>query len=108
VLQYESGQFRPEYLWRVPSPARRRTLELREKVFGTGRRLPQGAHGAHGRFNRLQWTLTVDEGHVVGHPSLKATWLLRFFTGWGASAAILKKRSEPRIGAGTPRITDGL
>ena len=22
-----------------------------------GRRLPPGAHGAHGRFNRLQWTL---------------------------------------------------
>lgn len=31
---------------------------LREKVFGTGgRRLPEGVHGAHGPFNRLQWTL---------------------------------------------------
>jgi len=31
---------------------------LREKVFGTGgRRLPAGVHGAHGPFNRLQWTL---------------------------------------------------
>jgi len=57
ALQYESGQFRPEYLSRIASPARRRTFELREKVFGTGRRLPQGARGAHGRFNRLQWTL---------------------------------------------------
>jgi len=64
ALQYESGQFRPDYLWRVASPARRKTLELREKVFGTGRRLPQGASGAHGRFNRLQWTLD-GEGRLV-------------------------------------------
>jgi len=142
ALQYESGQFRPEYLWRVASPARRRTLELREKVFGTGRRLPQGASGAHGRFNRLQWTLDgegrlvdslgrdeseveeeaalgdllgflegveeEDEEDVVEHPSLKPTWLLRFFTSWGArwgaSAAILKKHDDPPVTPATPQI----
>lgn len=135
ALQYESGQFRPEYLWRVASPARRKTLELREKMFGTGRRLPQGANGAHGRFNRLQWTLDgegrlvdslgrdepeveeeaalgglvefpegveeEDEEDVVQHPSLKPTWLLRFFTSWGArwgaSAVMLKKNDDPPI-----------
>jgi hypothetical protein len=142
ALQYESGQFRPEYLWRVASPARRRTLELREKVFGTGRRLPQGASGAHGRFNRLQWTLDgegrlvdslgrdeseveeetalgdlveflggvdeEDEEDVVENPRLKPTWLLRFFTSWGArwgaSAAILKKCDDPPTAPATPRM----
>lgn len=64
ALQYESSQFRPEHLWRVAEPARRRTLELREKVFGTGRRLPQGVSGAHGQFNRIQWTLD-GEGRLV-------------------------------------------
>ena len=141
ALQYESGQFRPEYLWRIASPARRRTLELREKVFGTGRRLPQGASGAHGRFNRLQWTLDgegrlvdslgrdeseveeeaalrdslgflegveeEDEEDAVEHPSLKPTWLLRFFTSWGArwgaSAAILKKNDDPQVTPATPQ-----
>jgi len=125
----------------IASPARRRTLELREKVFGTGRRLPQGASGAHGRFNRLQWTLDgegrlvdsvgrdeseveeeaalgdlvevlegmeeEDEEDVVEHPSLKPTWLLRFFTNWvarwGASAAILKKNDDPPIVPTTPQ-----
>lgn len=142
ALQYESGQFRPEYLWRVASPARRRALELREKVFGTGRRLPQGVSGSHGRFNRLQWTLDgegrlvdslgrdeseveeeaalgdllgflegaeeEDEGDVVEHPSLKPTWLLKFFTNWvarwGASAAILKKHDDPPITPATPQM----
>ena len=144
ALQYESGQFRPEYLWKIASPARRRTLELREKVFGTGRRLPQGVSGAHGRFNRLQWTLDgggrlvdslgrdeseveeeatlgdlvefldgvegEDEEDVVRHPSLKPTWLLRFFTSWGArwgaSAAILmpQKNDDPPTTPATPRL----
>jgi len=149
ALQYESGQFRPEYLWRIASPARRRTLELREKVFGTGRRLPQGVNGAHGRFNRLQWTLDgegrlvdslgrdeseveeeaalgdlveflegteeEDEEDVVEHPSLKPTWLLKFFTSWvarwGASAAILKKSDDPPIIPATPQtggVTPGV
>lgn len=141
ALEYESGQFRPEYLWKVASPARRKTVELREKVFGTGRRLPQGVSGAHGRFNRLQWTLNgegrlvdslgmeeseveeeaalgdlvkflerveeEDEEDVVRHPSLKPTWLLRFFTSWGArwgaSAAILKKNDDPPITPATPQ-----
>lgn len=141
ALQYESGQFHPEYLWRVAEPARRKTLELREKVFGTGRRLPQGVSGAHGQFNRLQWTLDgkgrlvdsfgrdeseveeevalghlaeilegveeEDEEDVVQHPSLKPTWLLRFFTSWGArwgaSAAISKKNDDTLVGPATPQ-----
>lgn len=44
-------------LWNLANPPRRKVLEVREKVFGTGRRLPQGVSGAHGRFNRLQRTL---------------------------------------------------
>ena len=141
ALQYESGQFRPEYLWRVADPARRKTLELREKVFGTGRRLAQGVSGAHGQFNRLQWTLDgkgrlvdsfgrdeseveeeatlghlaefpggvedEDEEDVVEHPSLKPTWLLKFFTSWGArwgaSTAILKKSDDPPVTSVTPQ-----
>lgn len=144
ALEYESGQFRPDYLWKVASPTRRRTLELREKVFGTGRRLPQGASGAYGRFNRLQWTLDgegrlvdslgrdeaeveeevalgdlveflegtedEDEEDVVQHPGLKPTWLLRFFTSWGArwgaSGAILKKNDDPPVTSpATPQMT---
>lgn len=142
ALQYESSQFRPEYLWRVAEPARRRTFELREKVFGTGRKLPQGVSGAHGQFNRLQWTLDgqgrlvdsfgrddseveeeaalgdlvdlvegfeeEDEEDAVQHPGLKPTWLLKFFTSWGArwgaSAAILKKNDDITVAPATPRI----
>jgi hypothetical protein len=58
TLRYESEQFRVPDLWHIATPPRQKVLELREKVFGTGgRRLPPGVHGAHGRFNRLQWTL---------------------------------------------------
>jgi len=58
TLLYESAQFRLPELWRAVSPPRRRVLDLRDKAFGTGgRRLPTSVHGAHGRFNRLQWTL---------------------------------------------------
>lgn len=102
-------------LWHIATPPRQKVLELREKVFGTGgRRLPPGVHGAHGRFNRLQWTLdgqerlvdylgrteseaeeesSVDpnsmftmppEEDLVEHPGIKPMWLLRFFTSWGA------------------------
>ena len=143
ALQYESAQFGPEYLWRIAEPARRRTLELREKVFGTGRRLPQGVSGAHGQFNRLQWTLDgqgrlvdsfgrdeseveeeaalgdlvkflegtewEDEEDVVQNPSLKPTWLLRFFTSWGArwgaGAAVLKKCDDVPTAQATPMAT---
>jgi len=46
----------------MASPPRQKVLAFREKVFGTGgRRLPAGVHGAHGRFNRLQWTLDGQE-----------------------------------------------
>lgn len=58
TLVYEAEQFRVPDLWHMASPPRQKVLTLREKVFGTGgRRLPTGVHGAHGRFNRLQWTL---------------------------------------------------
>jgi len=97
--------------------------------------------GAHGRFNRLQWTLDgegrlvdslgrdeseveeeaalgdlieflegtedEDEEDVVENPSLKPTWLLKFFTNWvarwGASAAILKKNDDPQTTPATPQ-----
>ncbi|KAF9009063.1 hypothetical protein BDQ17DRAFT_1422232 [Cyathus striatus] len=58
TLSYESEQFRVPDLWHTASHSRAKVLLLREQVFGTGgRRLPPGVHGAHGRFNRLQWTL---------------------------------------------------
>lgn len=62
TLLYESEQFRVPELWRMASPPRQKVLELRERVFGTGgRRLPAGVRGAHGRFNRIQWTLDGEE-----------------------------------------------
>jgi hypothetical protein len=58
TLRYEAEQFRVDDLWQAASPSRHAVFALREKVFGTGgRRLPAGAHGAHGPFNRLQWAL---------------------------------------------------
>lgn len=58
TLLYESEQFRVDDLWHMAYPSRQKVLDLREKVFGTGgRRLPTGVRGAHGRFNRVQWTL---------------------------------------------------
>lgn len=57
MLQYESAQFLVSELWHTASLSRKKVFELREKVFGAGgRRLPPGKHGAHGQFNRMQWT----------------------------------------------------
>lgn len=62
TLLYESEQFRVQDLWHMASPPRQKVLDLREKVFGNGgRRLPNGVRGAHGRFNRVQWTLDGGE-----------------------------------------------
>ena len=62
TLLYESALFDLGALWETASPPRRKVLALREKVFGTGgRRLPRAMHGAHGQFNRLQWTLDERE-----------------------------------------------
>ncbi|KAJ3560245.1 hypothetical protein NP233_g10966 [Leucocoprinus birnbaumii] len=58
TLRYESAQFLISELWHTASLSRKKVFELREKVFGAGtRRLAPGVHGAHGRFNRLQWTM---------------------------------------------------
>ncbi|KAF9534307.1 hypothetical protein CPB83DRAFT_844022 [Crepidotus variabilis] len=58
TLSYESEQFDVGNLWQAASPSRHKVFELREKVFGTGgRKLAPGVNGAHGQFNRLQWTL---------------------------------------------------
>ncbi|KAH9844317.1 uncharacterized protein C8Q71DRAFT_826848 [Rhodofomes roseus] len=57
ALSYESAQYLVEDLWHMAVQPRRRVLALREKTFGTGRKHPQGVRGAHGRFNRVQWTL---------------------------------------------------
>lgn len=58
TLDYEFEQLRIDDLWSTAAPSRRKVFELREKVFGMGgRRLPKGTHGAHGTFNRVQWTL---------------------------------------------------
>ncbi|TFK91811.1 hypothetical protein K466DRAFT_582454 [Polyporus arcularius HHB13444] len=61
ALAYESAQFLIEDLWHMAAQPRQRVLALREKVFGTGRRLPQGVRGAHGSFSRVQWTLDGEE-----------------------------------------------
>ena len=62
ALRYEAEQFHVNQLWHNVSQSRRKVLALREKVFGMGgRRLPAGVHGAHGAFNRLQWTVDGQE-----------------------------------------------
>ncbi|KAI0719537.1 hypothetical protein C8T65DRAFT_635688 [Cerioporus squamosus] len=61
ALAYESAQFLIEDLWHMAAQPRQRVLTLREKVFGTGRRLPQGVRGAHGSFSRVQWMLDGGE-----------------------------------------------
>ncbi|KAI0750862.1 hypothetical protein C8Q80DRAFT_1217783 [Daedaleopsis nitida] len=61
ALAYEGAQFRVEDLWHMAAQPRQRVFALREKVFGTGRRLPQGVRGAHGMFSRVQWTLDGTE-----------------------------------------------
>ena len=57
ALAYESAQFLVDDLWHMAAAPRQKVLAVRERVFGTGRRLPQGVRGAHGRFNRVQWML---------------------------------------------------
>lgn len=61
ALAYESAQFLVEDLWHMAAQPRQRVFALREKVFGTGRRLLQGVRGAHGQFSRVQWTLDGEE-----------------------------------------------
>ncbi|KIP10582.1 hypothetical protein PHLGIDRAFT_84823 [Phlebiopsis gigantea 11061_1 CR5-6] len=114
ALAYESAQFLVDDLWHMAAAPRNKVLQMREQVFGTGRRLPQGVKGAHGRYNRLQWTLDgtgrlvdvhgrteseaeeemglprirpiilEEEEDAVEHASLKPTWLLRWFNYWGS------------------------
>lgn len=57
ALAYESAQFLVDDLWHMAASPRQKVLTVRERMFGTSRRLPQGVQGAHGRFNRIQWSL---------------------------------------------------
>lgn len=57
ALVYESAQFRVADMWRAASASRLKVFAMREKVFGAGRKLPQGSSGAHGHYNRVQWRL---------------------------------------------------
>ncbi|OBZ70442.1 Protein STB6 [Grifola frondosa] len=66
ALAYEFAQFLVADLWHMAAQPRQRVLALRERVFGTGRRLPQGVRGAHGPFSRVQWTLDGTERLVDG------------------------------------------
>lgn len=139
ALVYESAQFRVADMWRAASAPRLKVFAMREKVFGAGRKLPQGVSGAHGHYNRVQWRLAGgqrlvdqlgrteeeaeeehglprvarleeedDEVDAVPHPSLRPTWLLRFFHTWGArwgagKAAQAKTATEPADGRGLDR-----
>ncbi|KAL0950000.1 hypothetical protein HGRIS_010009 [Hohenbuehelia grisea] len=69
MLQYEAEQqLRVAELRHNAGLPRTKVLELREAVFGGGgRRLAPGVHGAHGRFNRVQWTLDGRERLVDAH-----------------------------------------
>lgn len=107
ALAYESEQFLVEDLWHMASAPRTKVLEMRERVFGTGRRV----HRA-----RVQWTLdgkerlvdalgrteseideeeglpgdemsvdeTKDDLDVARNQTLRPTWVLRFFNYWGS------------------------
>ncbi|KAF5370113.1 hypothetical protein D9758_001040 [Tetrapyrgos nigripes] len=67
TLRYEAEQFRVPELWHLASPPRQKVLDMRQQVFGAGgRKLAPGVHGAHGQFNRLQWTLDGQE-RLVDH-----------------------------------------
>ncbi|KAL4241904.1 hypothetical protein ABKN59_000448 [Abortiporus biennis] len=61
ALAYEFEQFHLDDLWHMASQPRQKVFMMREKVFGTGRRLGQGVHGAHGQFNRIQWRIDGTE-----------------------------------------------
>ncbi|KAI0081792.1 hypothetical protein K474DRAFT_1656176 [Panus rudis PR-1116 ss-1] len=61
ALAYESAQFLVDDLWHMASQPRLKVFEMREKVFGTGRKVKQGVHGAHGPFNRIQWSVDGKE-----------------------------------------------
>lgn len=118
ALAYESAQFLVDDLWHMAATPRRKVLEMREHVFGVGKRLPPGVNGAHGQYNHEQWTLGGDdrlvdalgrteseaeeeyglpgailhtrenEGEVVQHANLKPTWILRMFNYWGSRWAV--------------------
>lgn len=130
ALVYESAQFRVADMWRTASAPRLKVFAMREKVFGAGRKLPQGSSGAHGHYNRVQWRLsggqqlvdslgrTEDEANeeeelpkfarlededdqvdAVPHPGIAPTWLLRFFTTWGARWRAEKAADKPATDA---------
>ncbi|TFK28726.1 hypothetical protein FA15DRAFT_583568 [Coprinopsis marcescibilis] len=63
IVRYEAEQFRVSDLWHAANVSRQQVFGLRHKVFGVGggRRLAPGAHGAHGRFNRLQKSIGGEE-----------------------------------------------
>lgn len=114
ALAYESAQFLVEDLWHMAAGPRLKVLEMRERVFGVGKRLPRGVRGAHGPFHRQQWTLGGEDrlvdalgrteseaeeeyglpgvvlhqrdeaDEVEEHANLKPTWLLRMFHYWGS------------------------
>ncbi|KAH8830928.1 hypothetical protein DL96DRAFT_1707720 [Flagelloscypha sp. PMI_526] len=57
-VTYASRQFNIPNLYDTANTPRQRTFAMRESIFGTGgRKVPQGIHGAHGPYNRVQWTL---------------------------------------------------
>jgi hypothetical protein len=68
TLWYETEQFRLDDVWHIAHPPRQKVLALRDKMFTTGGRpMRRGVHGAHGKFNRLQWTLDGTERLVDAH-----------------------------------------
>jgi hypothetical protein len=122
ALAYESSQFRVADLWATASAPRLKVFALRERVFGTGRRV--GIRTAHGRFDRVQVGLNgrrqlvdalgrteaeaaeedelphvlvpdeEEEVDVVPNPTMRPTWLLRFFHRWGARWSATKAAED--------------
>ena len=132
ALSYEAAQFDVQNLWHAISPQRQKVLEMRSRVFDTGRR----ALGA-GRFDRVLRTLdgeetlvdwagrteeeAAEEGglHDVlleeeeeereereAAPKPPPSWLLMMFASWGNRWGAGRKKADDTATKSHP-IVDG-
>jgi hypothetical protein len=138
ALSYESSQFRVADLWATASSPRLKVFAFRERVFGTGRRVREAsAHGPFDRLQiglngrrqlvdalgRTEAEAEEEEGlprvlpfvpdeeeepDAVPNPTMRPTWLLRFFHRWGARWSATKTEdvddvSPSAVAAASPR-----